>query len=156
MKERIILAPGLNGAELIKSLALHGVNCIGLRICGAAELARLALMRSGIPITGDFVSVREEAGIVAGAVAGETYFGKASFSDIQEISLALRRMRSLVAGEDEAQELEMILSQGTFREKNTALLSVYRKYKKILSERKASDAVTLIRKAAMESKVIKP
>ena len=155
MKERIILAPGLNGAELIKSLALHGVNCIGLRICGAAELARLALMRSGIPITGDFVSVREEAGIVAGAVAGETYFGKASFSDIQEISLALRRMRSLVAGEDEAQELERILSQGTFREKNTALLSVYRKYKKILSERKASDAVTLIRKAAMESKVIK-
>ena len=48
MKEKIILAPGLNGNELMRSLALHGVNCIGMRICGAAELARLALMRSGI------------------------------------------------------------------------------------------------------------
>ena len=154
MKERIILAPGLNGAELIRSLALHGVNCIGMRICGAAELARLALMRSGIAITEDFVSAREEAAIVALAVAGEAYFGKASFSDIQEISLALRRMRSLVAGDEEARELDRILSQGIFKEKNAALLSVYRKYRKILSERKAADAVTLIRKAAAESKVI--
>ena len=84
MRERIILAPGLNGTELTRSLALHGVNCIGLRICNAAELARLALMRSGISIAEDFISTREEIAIVAEAVAGESYFGKASYSDIQD------------------------------------------------------------------------
>lgn len=101
MKEKIILAPGLNGNELMRSLALHGINCIGMRICGTAELARLALMRSGIPVSGDFVSAREEAAIVADAVNGEPYFGKTSYSDIQEIAAAIRRMRSLTADEDD-------------------------------------------------------
>ena len=95
MKEKIILAPGLNGSELMRSLALHGINCIGMRICGAAELARLALMRSGISIFEDFVSAKEEAAIAADAIGGESYFGKTSYSDIQEIAAAIRRMRSL-------------------------------------------------------------
>lgn len=56
MKEKIILAPGANGTELTKSMAMHGVNCFNIRICGASELARLLLMRSGIPIREDFVS----------------------------------------------------------------------------------------------------
>lgn len=45
MRERIVLAPGLNKNELTRSFALPGVKCIGLRICGAVELARLKLMR---------------------------------------------------------------------------------------------------------------
>ena len=154
MIERIVLAPGLNGNELTRSLALHGVNCIGLRICGAAELARLALMRSGVSIAEDFVSAREEAGIIAEAVAGEPYFGKASYSDIQEIASAVRRMRSLIASVDEEQELERVLSQGIFKEKNNAILQVYRKYKAILLQRNAVDAVSLIRMAAGKSQMI--
>ena len=152
MRERIVLAPGLNGNELIRSLALHDVNCIGLRICGAAELARLALMRSGISIAEDFLSAKEEAAIVAEAVEEEPYFGKATFSDIQEIRSAIRRMRSLIASVDEAQELERILTQGIFKEKNMALLHVYRKYMEILSTRKAVDALSLIRRAAGKSR----
>ena len=48
MKESIILTPSANGSELTKSLAMHSVNCFNQRICGAGELARLALVRSGI------------------------------------------------------------------------------------------------------------
>ena len=154
MRERIILAPGLNGTELTRSLALHGVNCIGLRICNAAELARLALMRSGISIAEDFISTREEIAIVAEAVAGESYFGKASYSDIQEIAAALHRMRCLVASGNEADELDQILSQGIFQEKNSALLHVYRCYMDLLSQRHAIDSVSLIRKAIAEAKPI--
>ena len=157
MKERIVLAPGLNGNELARSLALHGVNCIGLRICGSAELARLALMRSGVSIAEDFVSAKEETGMIAEAVTGEPYFGKASFSDIRKITSAVRQMRSLIASVNEADEemaLERILSQGIFKEKNMALLHVYRKYKDILSECSTVDAVSLIRMAAEKSKVI--
>ena len=154
MKEKIILAPGLNGNELMRSLALHGVNCIGMRICGAAELARLALMRSGISISEDFVSAKEEAAIAADAIGGESYFGKASYSDIQEIAAAIRRMRSLIADEDEEQSVQDKLPMGIFKEKNVALLYVYQRYMALLESRKAVDAATLIRKAATESKAI--
>lgn len=154
MKERIILAPGLNGAELTQSLALHGVNCIGLRICGAAELARLALMRSGVSIPEDFISAKEEVGMIAEAVAGEPYFGKASYSDLQEIAAAVRRMRSLIASGAEALEVEHNLTQGIFREKNLALFEIYRKYIDLLSRRNSVDAISLIRMAAEQSRVI--
>ena len=102
MRERIVLAPGANGAELTKSLAMHGVNCMNLRIVGAGELARIAMMRSGIAITEDFVSAREEAALVAEAVRGEAYFGRLTYSDIREIAAAIRRMRTLVPDGDEA------------------------------------------------------
>ena len=154
MRERIILAPGLNGTELTRSLALHGKNCIGLKVCGAAELARLALMRSGISVTEDFVSARAESAIAAEAVSGEAYFGKTSYSDVQQITDAIRQMRSLVDSADEYAEIERALSRGIFKEKNEALLSVYRKYIQLLSSKKAVDAVTLIRKAVSESKVL--
>lgn len=154
MRERIILAPGLNGTELTRSLALHGVNSIGLRICNAAELARLALMRSGISIAEDFVSAREETAIAAEAAAGEPYFGRTSYSDIQEIASAIRRMRCLAASADEEGELERALPAGIFKEKNAALMNVYRRYMAILRQKNALDAVSLIRKAAEEARVI--
>ena len=150
MREKIILAPGLGGSELLRSLALHGINGIGMRVLGAAELARLALMRSGIPVDTDFVSLREEAAIAAQAAEGEPYFGRPSWTDIREIAAAIRRLRSLITEEDEAQALAEKLSSGIFAEKNEALLRVYRRYMGILASRGAADAVTLIRRAAAE------
>ena len=136
MRERIILAPGASGAEMVKSLAMHGVNTFNLRIVSAGELARIALMRSGIAITEDFVSKREETALVAAAVKGEEYFGKATYSDIREIAGAIRRMRTLVPDGDETGRLEEILGKGIFEEKNAALFSVYKKYMQLFAERK--------------------
>ena len=154
MKERIILAPGVKGSELARSLALHGVNSMGLRICGAAELARMALMRSGIAITEDFVSGKEESAIVAEAVLEEPYFNRASYSGIQEIASVLRRMRCLAVSGDESQELERILPRGIFGEKNAALLHVCQRYLELLTERKSVDGISLIRRASTECSVI--
>jgi len=154
MREKIILAPGANGDELKKSLAMHGSNCFNLRICGAGELARLAMMRSGISVTGEFISAGEETAIVAEAVKGEAYFGKATYSDLREITMAIRRMRSLVAEFDEVKAVTDILRKGLFKEKNDALISVYRKYMAILSDRKLTDSVSLIRRAAYECQPI--
>ncbi len=154
MREKIYLAPGASGAELSKRLAMHGVNCFNIRIVGAGELARIALMRSGIAIAEDFVSSREETALVAEAVKGETYFGKTTYSDIKEIAGAIRRMRSLVSEGDEPTVINETLSKGIFSEKNAALVSVYKKFMTILSERKLIDSVSLVRKAASESIVI--
>ena len=152
MREKIILAPGLNGNELMTSLALRGVNCIGVRICGAAALARLALMRSGMMTDGDFISIKEEAALVAEALNGEPYFGKASCSDIQEIAAAIRRMRSLIADEDEERALKEKLPGGIFAEKNAALWHVYQRYMALLHARNAVDVTALIRRAASVSR----
>lgn len=152
MKETIIFAPGLNGNELQRSLALHGINSIGMRICGAAKLARLALMRSGISITEDFVSAREGTAIVAEAVKGVPYFEKATYSDIIQISAALRRMRGLVADREEEPVIREKLLRGIFPEKNKALLNVYQNYMELLAQRNSMDAVSLIRRATFESR----
>lgn len=148
MKERIILAPGANGRELMASLARRGVNCFNLRICSAGELARMALMRSGISVTESILDSREENAIIAEAVEGVAYFGKASYADIKEICHAIRRMRSLVTSAEEEKVLSNALSRGEFQEKNKALLQVYRNYMKIMSRKKVIDATALVRKAA--------
>lgn len=150
MKERIILAPGAKGSELIKSLAMHGVNCFNLRIVGPGELARLAMMRSGIAIKEDFISSREETAIIAEAVKSEKYFTKPTYSDIKALADSVRRMRSFVADGNEEEKVEEILSGGIFTEKNSALISVYKKYKRLLTERNLIDSVSLARKAIVE------
>ncbi|MBO4389330.1 MAG: PD-(D/E)XK nuclease family protein, partial [Lachnospiraceae bacterium] len=147
MRERIILAPGVNGSGLTQSLASHGVNSFNLRIVGVGELARIALMRSGMAITGEILSDREETTVIAEAVKGEEYFENATYSDIQEIAKAVRKMRTLVAEGNEAEKLEEILGKGIFQKKNTALLSVYGKYMQLLKDRNLTDAVSIVRKA---------
>ena len=154
MRERIILAPGVNATELTRSLAMHGVNCMNLRIVGAGELARIAMMRSGIAITEDFVSAREEAALVAEAVRGEAYFGRLTYSDIREIAAAIRRMRTLVPDGDEAERIAKTLGQGVFAEKNAALVSVCVKYLRLLAERKLMDSVSLVRRALQTCRAI--
>ena len=100
-------------------------------------------MRSGVSISENFISAKEEAAIAADAINGESYFGKTSYSDIQEIAAAIRRMRSLIADEDEEQSVQDKLPMGIFKEKNVALLHVYQRYMALLESRKAVDAATL-------------
>ncbi len=150
MRERICLAPGANSGELLKSLAMNGINCFGLRIVGAGELARMGLMRSGIAIPDDFVSSKEEVAIVSKAVKDIAYFGKATYSDIQQISAAIRQMRSLVPGADESDKIEKTLEKGIFKDKNSALICAYKNYTEILKRDKLIDLVSLIRKAVSE------
>ena len=145
---------GANGGELTKSLAMHGVNCFNLRIVSAGEIARIAMMRSGVAIKEDFVSSREETAIIAEAVKVEEYFGKTTYSDIQEIAASVRCMKTLVADVDETGQIESILGKGIFEDKNKALISVYKKYLGILKDRKLIDSVTLMRKAASECQPI--
>lgn len=150
MKEKIILASGINGNELLSSLAMHGKSSINMRVCNAGELARIAFMRSGIHIKEDFIDAVEEDAVIAKAIEGENYFGNVTYSDIQEITKAVRRMRMLVDEDDEGAALESILSKGIFEEKNNALIGVYKKYVSTLAAEKVVDAVALVRKAIAE------
>ena len=154
MREKIILAPGANGSELIKSLAMHGVNTFGLRIMGSGELARMALMRSGISISERFLSAKEECTVMALLVSGDEYFGRTKYSDVQEIAKAVRTIRSLVTGEDEIGQIRSILSGGIFTEKNEALIRACEKYINYLSSEGYVDSVSITRRASLICDVI--
>lgn len=131
MKERIILTPGLNGNELLKNLAIHGINCFNTRIVSTGELARLAFMRSGISISEEFIDSNEQTAIVAETIKDIPYFKKPSFVDIRNIVTAINRVRSLISEQNEAQILSDTLSRGIFLEKNNALIDVYERYMQI-------------------------
>ena len=151
MNERIILAPALNGNELQKNLALHGVNCFNTRIVSGSELARIALMRSGKTTTETFIDSRDEVAVVAEVVKDVPYFKTTSYSDVRNLASAIKRMRCLVASGDEASVLkETLLTEDVFIEKNEALLIVYDRYMKKLQEMNGMDSVMLIRKAIAE------
>ncbi|MBE6001589.1 MAG: PD-(D/E)XK nuclease family protein [Sarcina sp.] len=150
MRETIVLAPGLMNVEIAQSLAFHGINTFQIRFCNAAELARLALTRAGISLRREILDSREEIALAARAVRDEDYFSRVSYTDIQSIAGALRKMRCLVTEADEQGAISASLSQGTFTRKNAALLHVYQKYMKLLAEKGALDAVGLIRIATIE------
>lgn len=155
MKERIILSSDLNGNEMLKNLALHGVNCINTRVESGPELARIALMRSGKTVTETFIDSRDEVAIVAEVVKDVPYFKTTSYSDVRNLASAIKRMRCLVASGDEASVLkETLLSEDVFIEKNEALLKVYDRYMQRLQELNGIDSVMLIRKAMVESSSI--
>ncbi len=150
MNERFILAPGASGTELLRSLARHGVNTMGLRVLGAPELARTALMRSGIPITERFLTSREEPSVIYSFLNGIDYFSPPSFSVAQDLAGALRTLRQLAAG-DEEKDVEEALSMGEFPEKNGALLEVFRLYAAVLKSEGRIDGLGIVRKALAEA-----
>ena len=79
MRETIILAPGANASELLRSLARFGSNTIGRRIVSSVELARTALMRSGISTSEEFLPAREEPSLVFSFIRDIPYFSRPSF-----------------------------------------------------------------------------
>ena len=154
MKEKIILAPGLNGNEFIRTLALHQIPTMNLRICNAAELAGIALMRSGIAVREKYISENDACALMAAAADHDPYFSRVTFSDIQQITRAVNEMRYLAVKEEES-EIRTALEKGPFQKKNQALLRVYQNYQKLRKEAHAIDGIALIRKAVEEASPVK-
>lgn len=158
MQERIILAPGCNGTELLRSLAMHGVNTFNWRIMNATELARYALMHSGIAIEEEIISAKEEVGIVKEAMEGNSYFTTKSYADVQSMTNAVRMIGKLVADESSVNE---ILKAGVFEAKNKALGQIYSNYTKSINnaknieKKKKIDSVGLIHKAIVKCNDVK-
>ncbi|MBO4862414.1 MAG: PD-(D/E)XK nuclease family protein [Firmicutes bacterium] len=150
MKETIILAPGANGSELLRTLAKNGANTLGVRVTGGTELARTALMRSGKTVEQGFLTAGQAPSLIYSLLGSVEYFKAASFSDAEQLYSALYTMRML-AGEDEAQCIEEALSEAEFQDKNDALLEVYRQYTAMLKSNDLVDGAGLIRLALAES-----
>ena len=146
MRERILLAPGASPSELLRTLAKSGINTIGLRIVSALELARIALMRSGMIINEVFLPSGEEPSLVFSLLADEPYFSASSYADAESMAYALSSVRKLAA-KDEEQDIERILLQGEFADKNTAIINTYKRYISACKANGRIDSIGIIRKA---------
>ena len=153
MRETFILAPGANPAELLRSLARHGVNSINTRIVSAPELAETALMRSGIATAERYITREEEIPYVAPLMRDCGYFDTVSYKDAQNFVRAMDSVRHLIP-EDEERSFEEKLSGGVFREKNSAIIGIYKGYIERLKEERAIDSIQYIRKAISSAKKI--
>ncbi|MCQ2555428.1 MAG: PD-(D/E)XK nuclease family protein, partial [Clostridia bacterium] len=151
MKEIIVFAPGINASEFSKNLAYHNAGRINMRVTGAVELARLALLRSGIIIKDKIAGKKETIKYVADAAKTEDYFKGCNYSDLKHLADSIRTLRYL-SEDDEEREIEDALGKGIFKEKNRAILNVYRKYIKLIKDESSIDSVMLITKAVNECK----
>ena len=154
MRERFIIAPGINGTELLRSLAAYGVNTIGMRVMNAAEAAMTALIRNGYTVDRELISDDEIKLFLQGMLAHIPYFtgtagedsDKVSAADAENVKAALELMRSFIT-EDEHESLKHALKDGEFPDKNEALLKAYEYYTDYLNKQKVTDKIGIVRSA---------
>ena len=146
--EKIILAPGANSTELLRSLSKKGKNSIGLRIMNALELADYALIKSGVVYNSRYISLSDQSTIIYSILseADIPYFKSASYTDAENIATALNNLRRLLPT-DEKSGIESVLNRGVFTKKNDALLLIYDEYMNICWQQNVSDGISKIRSA---------
>ena len=150
MTEKILLLPGANGTELIRMMARFRKNSLGMRIMNTAQLARFALMRSGIVLQESFLPRKQEPAVVDSFIREITYFASAGCADSEKIADAIYRLRSLIR-EKEFQQIHSSLPRGEFPDKNKSLVSVYDRYLAALKAAGSIDTIGLLRKALAEA-----
>ena len=146
MKETIIIAPSANNSELLRTLAKFGRNTLGVRIFSRTELAKYALMHSGVSVTEAFLTSREMPSVIYSFLKEIDYFKAASFADAENLSSALMTMRALIPS-DEAEVIERWAADGEFPVKNEAIREVYERYIRKCSEDTRIDSIGLVRRA---------
>ena len=151
MLEKIILAPGASPTELLRTLARFGADTIGVRIVNTTELARIALMRSGICVSDAFLPSLEEPSLIFSFLKDIAYFASASYADAQALASALSASHRLIVS-DEPVQFASALRKGEFPDKNEALIEAYEKYMAACRKKGRIDSITLVRKAFAESR----
>ena len=145
MKEKFLLAD-LNSSELLKTLAYHGRNTIGLRVFSGYELAEEALIRNGI-VTKSILKKSNEVYTVSSFIDDIPYFSSSTFTDSKNLSDALHTLRQLIK-ENEYEEIHTAFKSDNFPEKNDAIIKAYDLYKGSLDNKQ--DTIDIIRKAIDE------
>ncbi|MBR0385937.1 MAG: PD-(D/E)XK nuclease family protein, partial [Erysipelotrichaceae bacterium] len=144
IKETIILAPGANKTELLRSLALYGQGSFGMRIYSSAyRLAENMLIRKGIHDSNVF-SDAEASYLISKLMKSIDAFKNSSFTDAVNMAASLRSLRNLIT-DDEASQMNKLVTDSEFSDKNRNLLEVYEKYRTALQSRK--DSIDVIREA---------
>lgn len=158
LKEKILYVPGVNGTELLRTMARHGMNTMGLRVMGSTELAEFALMKNGKAIDERILMPGEDAALVYSYclpdyINSENSNIRLSYTDIQNLMCMLGQVRLLVTDEDELAAVKEKLLPGEFGYKNSAIIDIFSGYLSYLKNNNLVllDSIGLIRKALIEA-----
>ena len=152
-REKVIFAPGLNGSELLRSLAKYGKNTIGVSVMWGSELALTALARSGVTIEEHCLSMDEETALVYSLLKDVPgYFeGSATYADASQIAAGLRNLRAMVPASTAEEEREQLnsafLDNAEFPAKNKAIMDLYSRYMERCGSEGLTDETGIMRKA---------
>lgn len=152
MNETIILAPGLNGTEFLRTLAKFGLNTIGLRVMNPAELAKEALIRTGISFSEGFLRRKDEPSFIDSFIRSVSDFSSMSYCDSEQMAAKIFEVRNLCP--DEAAAFEKLAAEGEFRDKNRGLKEIFEKYRTKLSENNLLDTIGLIKLACEQAETL--
>ncbi|MBR2825961.1 MAG: PD-(D/E)XK nuclease family protein [Erysipelotrichaceae bacterium] len=144
MREKIILAPGANRTELIRSLALCGKGSFGVRIYNSAySLAADMLLRKGI-VNDNVMTDREAVYLVFSCMKSVKAFDNSSFTDAINMAGSFSTLRKLITA-DEGAQMERLVRESDFAAKNRSFLEAFGEYRNSLAGRK--DSIDVIRQA---------
>ena len=152
MQETIIFAPGANGTELLRTMARFGKNNFNTRVMNALDLARDALIRSGIVEDKEFLPHSEESSVIDSFVREVKYFEAASYEDAVNLADSIYSLRSFILADEEEFIKGEFINKAEFTEKNKAIAEIYNKYKDHLIKKNQTDTIGIIRKAIKEAK----
>ena len=146
--ETIVLAPGANKTELLRSLALFGKGSFGMRIFTTAHsLAEEVLIRKGMPAS-NVIPDAETPYLISRILKTIDAFKNSSFTDAENMAGSIKTLRNLITDDEETQ-MNRLVTESAFADKNKGLLAVYKSYRKSLGDRK--DSIDVIRKALKEN-----
>lgn len=156
MKEQIILS-NINDRELLRSLALNNKGSFNIRIFNAENLAKEALIRSGTIITEKIIDNTKQECIIYNIIKSvdsiNTYFKNSTFIDAKNIVQAINYARELCRGDEET-KINEVFNDGEFKEKNEAILKIYKNYQDYLNKNDCIDSIGVINYAIAHAKPI--
>ncbi|MBQ3421437.1 MAG: hypothetical protein IJH34_07165, partial [Romboutsia sp.] len=150
MNEKIVLS-NLNERELSRSAALLGVGSFNTHFFSVIELAKEALLRSGIIIDKEIIDVDRQELIIHKLMKNINYFNEGSFIDAKNIVTALTYARELCRGDEDIKIYDS-LKDGEFNNKNDALIDIYNAYKENLRKENLIDGIDIINLAIQKTK----
>jgi len=135
----------INERELLRSLAKINRNTFATHVLNSLDFSKKVLLHNGIVLKEKEISNIKMICIIRNILNDVSYFNGSSFQDAKNVLNAITYLRYLCEGDEET-KLNDILKDGEFKEKNNAILDVYKKYISYLKDNNYIDSIGIINK----------
>ena len=156
MKQTIILANNLDGADYLKTIAKlsnNSANTFGVRVMNSLELAKYVLQLSGIVIDKTFITDNSLAAELYLEAKKIDYFKDSSYEDIYNLLKSINELRRCIPSNEQS-EIESKLPLDQFKKKNEAVKEFYHLLIDFLATAEQIDEISIIRLAIEQGKPI--
>lgn len=111
MENKLIYSSKINSSELLRSLAVNGVDSLGIDICNLNNLIVKANINTGFPITANVLNSNEILNRVLSFFLEKIDLKYVSYQDIQHFISTLNEVRYYYGGDNESKSLENVFNK---------------------------------------------